>query len=315
MANIPVSELNSICVNCVNGELPLGKSDGVVDNNNSSSINISEILDKATNVQETLAALENDDGWLVSRDKGLRVLYKHIKGTTCHSLKFRAVFNHTPEHIAALAHEFELVPTWNKFCLEALKLAEPTIFDNYVYGCQWMPKPFRHIQVLIRAEAYDLADEHRSLLITINDVKENTASSSGFDLPEGHAPLPEALPQRKLANILQGSCIKIKPLPRDPNDGKDKTEAFLLAHVDPHIPYVPGWLINFVLGILAPYVYNQMKTLLDSFFADPNGPYPTRIREQPEVYGRIRDRMRVYSEEYGWSEDDFVDPSPSDHDQ
>lgn len=30
------------------------------------------------------------------------------------SLKFRAVFGHPLEHLLALAHEFDLIPTWNK---------------------------------------------------------------------------------------------------------------------------------------------------------------------------------------------------------
>jgi hypothetical protein len=37
--------------------------------------------------------------------------------TTTHlarSLKFRAVFDHPLEHLLALAHEFDLIPNWNK---------------------------------------------------------------------------------------------------------------------------------------------------------------------------------------------------------
>jgi hypothetical protein len=32
----------------------------------------------------------------------------------------------------------------------------------------------------------------------------------------------------------------------------------LQVHADPHIPYVPGWLVDFVLKIVAPFVYAQL---------------------------------------------------------
>ena len=28
------------------------------------------------------------------------------------------------------------------------------------------------------------------------------------------------------------------------------------VHLDPHIPIIPGFLVSFVLGVLAPYIYN-----------------------------------------------------------
>jgi hypothetical protein len=33
----------------------------------------------------------------------------------------------------------------------------------------------------------------------------------------------------------------------------------MLAHIDPHIPFIPAFLLNFVLGVLAPYVFNQVR--------------------------------------------------------
>lgn len=31
-----------------------------------------------------------------------------------------------------------------------------------------------------------------------------------------------------------------------------------MVHLDPHIPFIPAFLLNFVLGVLAPYIFNQV---------------------------------------------------------
>lgn len=49
-----------------------------------------------------------------------------------------------------------------------------------------------------------------------------------------------------------------RPLPPSP-DGTPRTEAALMVHLDPHIPFIPAFLLNFVLGVLAPYIFNQVR--------------------------------------------------------
>lgn len=71
-----------------------------------------------------------------------------------------------------------------------------------------------------------------------------------------------------------------------------------MVHLDPHIPYVPGSLVNFVLGILAPYIFSQIKKVLATAFKDgEHGVFPQRVREQPTLYGLVERRMKEYEEE------------------
>ena len=37
-----------------------------------------------------------------------------------------------------------------------------------------------------------------------------------------------------------------------------------------------------------------MRKVLDSSFADPQGPYPRRIAEQPHLYGLVKKRMAEF---------------------
>ena len=45
--------------------------------------------------------------------------------------------------------------------------------------------------------------------------------------------------------------LACRPLPIRPG-GVPRTEGSLLIHLDPHIPFIPAFLLNFVLGVLAP---------------------------------------------------------------
>lgn len=213
------------------------------------------------------------------------------KHSTRHSLKFRTTFAHPVAHILALAHEWDLLPTWNRFTLEAVKLAEPSIFESYVYGAQKAIYPFKPFQTLLHARGYDLADSHRCLLILVKDADADK-------LPEGHAPLPKGMAKRRRVNMLPGTCVMLRPLPVG-DDGGQRTEALMIAHMDPHIPYVPAALVNFVLGFLAPYIFKQMGSMLDNKFSDPEGIFPQRIAQQPELYGMVDKRMEDFKDELG----------------
>ena len=228
---------------------------------------------------------------MTSREGNLRVLYRHKKGTTQHSIKFQTVFDHPAEHILALIHEWDLIPTWNKFSLETIRIAEPSIFESYVYGSQWMMRPFRNMQAFIHARGFDLAETHRSLLILASDASDLSK------LPKGHAPLSKHMDTRKTLNLMPVCFIKLQPRNLPGSNGVSRTNASMIVNLDPHIPYVPGALINFVLGIIAPYVYNQMNKVLTNAFADENGIYPQRIKEQPELYGYAQQRMAGIAEE------------------
>jgi len=89
-----------------------------------------------------------------------------------------------------------------------------------------------------------------SLLIVMKDV-------SPASLPPEAASLPAATAKRRICNVLSG-CINIRPLPAGPG-GKPRTFCQLMVHIDPHIPMVPAFLMNFVLGVLAPYIFSQIK--------------------------------------------------------
>lgn len=263
-------------------------------------IDVDGLKEDVASILEALHALNDDKHWMVAKERPLRVLYRHFKGTTVHALKLCLRFPHPPGHIIAIANEWDLIPTWNKYVLEAVKLAEPGNHECFVYGAQWMIKPFRHLDAIVKARGFDLAETHRCLIILINDVDADA-------LPDGHRPVPEesCTGSRNKVNILPKSCIVLKPLHVQVADehkyGKQLTEAHLMVYLDPHIPFVPGFLVNFVLGILAPYIARQMNKVLNRAFADLKGEYNQRVAQRPELYERINRRVMDFAEELSLS--------------
>lgn len=261
-------------------------------------IDIGSLEDDVAAITEALYALQDDKHWMVAKERPLRVLYRHFKKTTVHGLKLSITFPHPPAHIVAIANEWDLIPSWNKYVLEAVKLAEPGNYECFVYGAQWMIKPFRHLDAIVQARGFDLAETHRCLIILVNDVDADA-------LPVDHQPVPEEsyMGSRRKVNVLPKSCIVLKPLSAQAADGDnngrgaDRTEAHLMVYLDPHIPFVPGFLINFVLGILAPYIAREMNKVLNKAFADMEGEYSRRVAQRPELYERINRRVISFAEQ------------------
>lgn len=75
-------------------------------------------------------------------------------------------------------------------------------------------------------------------------------------------------------------------------------KATALTHINPHIPYVPPVLLNFVLKVMSPVMYQQMVKLLKKSFADPSQALPQRIQNKPELYELVRQRVAQYVEMY-----------------
>lgn len=59
------------------------------------------------------------------------------------------------------------------------------------------------MQGLLHARGFDLADEHKCLLVSLEDCTPE-------ELPPGHAPLPPEYHKRKTVNFLHGSCLRLR---------------------------------------------------------------------------------------------------------
>ena len=97
-------------------------------------------------------------------------------------------------------------------------------------------------------------------------------------------------------------------------DGVHRTRGTIISHLDPHLPFVPSFLVTFVLKVLSPYAWRAMQKVMSDWF-DPAlitdggnhmskgrgqwgvphaGTHLRRIAEQPELYAAVQQRVERY---------------------
>lgn len=234
---------------------------------------VSRILEKASLVTHALDDMDVEEGYLLSREEPIRLLYKHEKGGTSHSIKIKAVLEHPIKHVVSIPYEWDLLPTWNKYALDAVAYGSQNSHETVVYGASWMIPPFRDFHAVLRASGFDVSEEHGCLVITVQDCEHLM-----HDLD-----LPLKAKDRKIVNFLDGCYIVLKPLF---HEDAVHTDAVLSVHLDPHIPGIPASVINFVLHIFAPYLFKQVDKTLKSLFHQ-GSLYSKRIEASPDVYQLI----------------------------
>eukprot|EP00890_Picochlorum_soloecismus_P003075 jgi/Picsp_1/3769/NSC_06604-R1_protein len=242
---------------------------------------VAGIIAEAEEVENAFQLLECEEGYKLVRKEPLRILYKHEKGGTAHSIKIKISLDHTVSHIISIAYEWDLLKDWNKYAMDPMKFDLDRPLECVVYGAQWMMPPFKDFQSLLHTSGYDLSEEHGCLFIAIKNF-----DPSNFVPGEGqeNIKLPDKANRRKTVDFHRGSNICLRPVF---GKNKPRTEASLTVHLDPHIHLVPESLVNFVLHIFAPYLFRQINNTLIRIFEDPNLKYAARIESQPDVYGVI----------------------------
>lgn len=243
---------------------------------------LTEVIDRGGVVESCLVALESTTGWAsgAPTKKGFKVRYKHTSGSV-HSVRVEAIYDWPLDCLFAVAREFDVVGSYNTFALDHSVLAEPSIFESIVYAGTYMPFPMKALELILSVKWANLLQTEGVILISLEDAGDRLAAVPGC------APLPPKSKTRRRGHILPGSSGIMRPLPPGPEGGA-RTKCTILAHLDTGLNFIPGFVINFVLRILAPFLFGATKRLLVESFANPDGQLLRRIAAKPELYGMVR---------------------------
>ncbi|KFM26213.1 hypothetical protein F751_4706 [Auxenochlorella protothecoides] len=224
---------------------------------------------------EMLAA-DGDSAWRHLQYKDvLSLWYRQVPHSSRHHLKMKVEVAHPIKHLVAMMHEM---------CMEPMVVERASIFEARVYTGQWIPSPFKDANILLNVRAFDLADEHSSLLVLFESE----------DLDVSDPRLPTAVSQRRTIDVLPGSGIRLQALPAGP-DGIPRSLADIHLDFDPHFPYVPSVLVSFLLRVLCPYLYNVIIKVLDSQFSGDQGcMYEERVASRPDLYKYLDRRLQGF---------------------
>lgn len=238
---------------------------------------VHRILKNASLVTNALLDLHLEEGYMLSREKPMRLLYKHENDKTCHSIKIKATLKHPVKHVVSIPYEWDLLPTWNKYAIDAVSYGSRHPHETVVYGACWMIPPFKDFHAILRATGFNVSEEHECLVITIQDCEHFSSELT----------LPRKAGDRRIVNFLDGSYVILKPVFQE--DGVH-TDAVLSVHLDPHIPGIPSSIVNFVLHVFAPYLFRQIDRTLEKLF-DEGSMYKKRIESSPDIYQLIDDAV------------------------
>ena len=120
--------------------------------------------------------------------------------------------------LAAIAREFDLVTSWNKFCSNALILSVHSLMSLSIYAESWLPWPYANRSLILKALACDVLDQHGCYCIIMEQIEE---------LDEEKNQSPEVVSVRKIVpesasvecDVKEGSFIKLVPHSKEQDRG------------------------------------------------------------------------------------------------
>lgn len=77
-----------------------------------------------------------------------------------------------------------------------------------------------------------------------------------------------------------------------------RTKGSIVMIIDAHVPHVPSFIVNWVLGVMAPFAHRQIKKLLRDDYDSPEKPFPKRMAQHPELYDKVRKSVKVGLEKH-----------------
>lgn len=224
---------------------------------------------------------EPDGGWHQVSTGQLQGWYKQDTGARVHSLKFTApVDGVRADQLLACVREFDLIPRWNRYCTEARVLHEAEAgLQMWVYGAGWLPYPFREPDSVMRVLGWDIFEEHGCYAATVVTV--DPAELPGAAVLQ----VPRSRSARKHLDV-KAAALLFKPLP-PAADGSPRSMGAVVAHMDPQLPMVPSWLVEFVAKVLAPFVYRALQDRLRATLADDSSEFGQRMLARP-LYQQVQ---------------------------
>ncbi len=68
-------------------------------------------------------------------------------------------------------------------------------------------------------------------------------------------------------------------------DGRPRTKGVVLAHLDPQVPFVPPFLVNFLLKVASPFAFRMMKKVRSAtrFSFQPQGRFFIYLQHSSRV--------------------------------
>lgn len=106
----------------------------------------------------------------------------------------------------------------------------------------------------------DVIDEHGCIIALIQS---NEPSET----------IPDSDASCTRLEVLPGSCMRMVGVgPIDDTGLPSATDATMVFHLDPKLPWIPEWLHRVVTWTMAPWVHAEIERQLSAIRIDPDNP-------------------------------------------
>mmetsp|Transcript_5109 Transcript_5109/g.14880 ORF Transcript_5109/g.14880 Transcript_5109/m.14880 type:complete len:333 (-) Transcript_5109:388-1386(-) len=239
-----------------------------------------------------ITAKMDDYNWGKAKGReGAMQIWHYAEGKV-HVFKAHAAFDAPPAQLLAVLREWDLIPRWNPYVPQAVITAEPSLMSLTGGLEMYLPAPFSNRAGMFHAEGMDLLDTHGYFLGTFQSSEEAMRQ------------LPDSL--RKFDLLYFGeSGFRITPLTSGAAAGafaegaeilvSDRCDCVFVVSLDPGSLWVPDWLVNLILGVIAPFIYKEVVAIL----ARISDEYKARMEYRAELYPLLEKRSNAHVEKAG----------------
>lgn len=236
-----------------------------------------ELEAKLKSVEHMFAQMDNAP-WGKPKGKEETLLMWHLCVGRVHHFKAQIKLDVPPMDLLVILREWDLVPMWNgKNVPKAIILEEPNLVSLRGAAELYIPPPFSNRSVVFDAEGFDLLDSQGVIAV---DFSSSTASM---------AAMPKELNHLQHVLFEKPSGVRITPLTTQTSaqPGKavtaDRCVITWMLALDPVSLPVPTWLVDFVMTVIAPFVYKELVKVVTSI----KGEYAARRRQRDKLYGAL----------------------------
>lgn len=134
---------------------------------------------------------------------------------------------------------------------------------------------------MLRASLWDVVQEHSGWVVHVKSVPIETLdrhAAAALTRAVGEA----CLTRREI--MVHDACVLL-------STQGEGTAVKAVAHVDPQLPYVPRWLVEFVLMAMMPMVYGKLSAEVQRAWQDQGNSEHRRRNQTGAVYRCIRNTL------------------------
>jgi hypothetical protein len=243
--------------------------------------------EKVRECQELCDDIEDHTTWSPTTsidEKGYGTYYRAEKGKNAHSFKVIGEVHESILHVVSVIMELDLYTEWFPFCCEAEMQGELNRFHKSSRFVVQVPWPMSNREVFLVGYGVDDLKRRKRVVITSRSIRDDEELHVNIRRP------PVGKKCTRISVEVGGFLLEaLSPT---------SCRVSFIMNVDPQIPHVPIWLVNWVSGKMIWVLLHQMDKAAKRA-GKKKSKYTERRHKRPDIYEHLFERaIEVYAEHF-----------------